>query len=235
MKIVKPFIQSILIVFLLGLSSCEDATVQVQAISLVSDQTQGHFEGLSYADYQKLSLLEQTPNAGQLVSIAGITEMPIGLVSRFEIAPEASKWLGNELKRTTHIKSIQGAIQDRLSSLEYKDRGGSVIFKTIASQLNWLKQSPATNKTLLVKSDLMEYSSYGNFYRLDSLEQFKSCILEEFPRRYPADDLQGIKVYFLLPKGLDRAQAAQFEQLALLYKELLESNHAEVVITAQLY
>jgi hypothetical protein len=112
----------------------------------------------------------------------------------------------------------------------------SECFATIASEMEYLSGNRASQKTLIVFSDLQENSDVFSCYTPSSLKLLqnhpeKVAVLLQSRHPLPRN-LVGITVYFVyLP--LTRQQDQQFSAMVDIYRRLLKERGARVVVQAQ--
>lgn len=144
-----------------------------------------------------------------------------------------------QLKRVALIKHFRkGIIQsiDSLTKEKEKDEGSSVIYRTIAQELNHLAQGKTSLKIALIYSDLTENSSDANFYSKSIITELKTKpqkVIDRLQQTEPLRDLKDVKVYIVFrPKTY--AEEARFNVIVSMYKMMLEAKGAQVIIGANL-
>ncbi len=129
-----------------------------------------------------------------------------------------------------YIKDIQQDIQEA-QNLPF-DKNHSLVFETITHELELLRQSPVTRKTLIITSDLMENSAWLSLYEAENyhlLIHETERIFELYKERFTSIDLSGIDVYFTYQAN-NYQEGKTYEKLIYIYKKLLEENGAKVHI-----
>jgi hypothetical protein len=113
--------------------------------------------------------------------------------------------------------------------------GHSECFATIAAELRRLDTSKASQRMLIVYSDLQENSDVFNCYSKEGQKLLNAnpikvgaILLKHIPL---PDDLTGITVYFVYGPT-SREQDKQFWQMATIYERFLKDRGARVVIQA---
>jgi hypothetical protein len=111
----------------------------------------------------------------------------------------------------------------------------SECFATISSELNCLANSKASQRTLIVFSDLQEneeaFSCYTERGR-NLLHTHPDKVMRLLQKRCPLpNDLSGVTVYFVY-NPMNREQDISFSEMAGIYKQLLKERRARVVILA---
>lgn len=144
-----------------------------------------------------------------------------------------------QLKRVALIKHFRKniiATIDSLTKEKIRDEGSSVIYRTIAQELNHLAQGKTSLKIALIYSDLTENSSDANFYAKSSITELKTRpqkVIDRLQRAEPLHDLKGVKVYFVFrPKTY--AEEERFNAIVSMYKMMLEAKGAQVIVGANL-
>ncbi len=117
-------------------------------------------------------------------------------------------------------------VNDSAQSKQYSE-----CFSTIAEELTILGESNATEKILLVFSDLQENSEVFSCYRSES-----QSLLQSDPKKvgdllneqyHLPDDLTGIRVIFIYRPGT-REEDQRYKNMNEVYRYLLENRHAQV-------
>jgi hypothetical protein len=112
----------------------------------------------------------------------------------------------------------------------------SECFATVAGELEYLANSTASQRTLIVFSDLQENSDAFSCYTQDGLKllqthpQKVAKLLQS--RRSLPKNLTGVTVYFVY-MPLTRDQDQRFNEMVSIYKSLLKERGARVVVQAQ--
>jgi len=129
-----------------------------------------------------------------------------------------------------YIKDIQQDIQEA-QNLPF-DKNHSLVFETITHELELLRQSPATRKTLIITSDLMENSAWLSLYEAENyhlLIHETEYIFELYKEQFTPMNLSGINIYFTYQAN-NYQEGKTYEKLVHIYKKLLEENGAKVHI-----
>jgi len=147
--------------------------------------------------------------------------------------PPQSEWNGNIVEREAQIrlfiKQVQSAL-DNMRSLPTCTH--SIVYRAIARDANSLTASHATNKYLLVYSDLYENNDDLNFYRLSFIRELKQTpdkVERRIIKSMPLESLAHIKIW-LLYNPTSFADNNRFMPIAELYKHLFENHGAQVHI-----
>jgi hypothetical protein len=112
----------------------------------------------------------------------------------------------------------------------------SECFSVIVSELNHLTKNRVAKKDLLVFSDLQENSDLFNCYVCTNQTLLKNdpekLAIQLGNRLSLANDLTGITVYFIY-NPVTREEDEKFHLMVEVYKYLLESRGAKVIVQAQ--
>jgi len=131
--------------------------------------------------------------------------------------------------------AVRKAINDFKKRYAVRPLGHSECFATISSELNRLAASTASQRTLLVFSDLQENEEDFSCYSEASqqlLRENPSKVARKLLRRCPLpESLVGITVYFIYDPP-DRDADTRFGNMVALYQRLLKARGARVVIQA---
>jgi len=145
---------------------------------------------------------------------------------------KGDRFIGNTQLRTAQVVHFKKELRTAMvgtgteRSLEH-----SIIYRTVAKQLNVLSSSKATNRYLLLYSDLMENDeiSFYNSITVTLLRTHPAVIQQQLVKGVSLHNLSGIQVWLLY-------DPASFEEnniyiaIANMYKQLLESKGAIVHI-----
>lgn len=111
----------------------------------------------------------------------------------------------------------------------------SECFSTIANELNYLANSKARQKILLIFSDLQENTNDFSCYAPEGKELLQTDVdkvINLFLKETPlSDKLSGITVFFVY-QPLSIEQDSNYAQMIALYKKLLTSRGAKIVVQA---
>ena len=219
-------------------SSCRENSYMT-LFSYICDQTDADFTGFTMQEYYKTTALTINHNNGEHIRIQAITETGYNTVKEFEINKIEYRLLSNDRRRdSTVLPEYFNQIQAAFYAIDtgIHERTGSVIFKIISDELNYLASHSAGKKALYIKSDLMENSSLADFYSLDTFALLKNSpdkIRKIFLDKYQLPDLTGIEIHFMYqPK--DQEDSDRFEVVSGFYKNLLESFGATVTVSGSL-
>lgn len=112
----------------------------------------------------------------------------------------------------------------------------SYLYYALAEELNLLSQSRATNRILLVESDLLENTPGFSVYResdLKLLQQDPDSVIVRFQREIPLpESLAGIRVHIVHKASKEDHQA--FALMSRLYTKMLRGKGASVTVSANL-
>ncbi len=110
----------------------------------------------------------------------------------------------------------------------------SECYATIANQLEYLAGSHAVRRVLLIYSNLFENQDAFSIYKPDDfrlLKEHPSAVVKLLQQRHPLpNNLSGVTVYFVF-SPISREDDIRFDIMVNLYKGLLKSRGARVVIT----
>ncbi len=174
---------------------------------------------------------------GAVFHFADLSDVSYNLISEAKINT-AGMWLSNEFERDKQIKNFTNDVSKILAEAENESVGkrNSSIYLPIAHQLNYLAQSKAQRRVLLVYSDLMENTIDVSFYNKKTLEQLQTnpeTISKSFEQLQALQNLSRIEVY-LIYQPTDSESDKVFIVVSAFYKKLLEDKGAKVNISASI-
>jgi hypothetical protein len=190
--------------------------------------------------------LKITPNADEVTAQAGLKEdmwqgikVTIDYISDKDVnaskvvtLEKANRLSGNSELRAAQAIRFKKELRTALSctgnesSLDH-----SIIYRTIAKQVNSLSSSTATARVLLVYSDLMENSDLS-FYDRETLVLLRTHperIKQQFEKSAMLRHLSGMEIWFLYEPA-SYMENSTYMSIANIYKQLLESKGATVHI-----
>jgi hypothetical protein len=233
----KLIINTLLLYGAVCLPGCDEES-RTQDITIINDQTEIYFNGVSFDDYKRVSILSSNLNNGEHLHLGNFTETGFNKFYDFQIEVIENPLNGNDYLRKQEIDSFYANVLEAFLALDStgKEQKGSVIYKVIAEELNRLSESKANEKILIINSDLYEKSSLADFYLTDTLASIvkhPETMMRVFQDKYPLKNLQGIKVYIIY-EPLNQEDSNKFELVSGFYKNLLTSRGAVVSIQGSL-
>lgn len=179
--------------------------------------------------------LEQDKWSGAIFRFVDLTDVSFNRVSEIKLT-SANRWLSNEPEREKEILHFKAGIAEILSAKNQIGRTHSSIFLPITRELNFLSQSKADRKILVVYSDLMENSPDISFYNPKTFRLLQSnpdSLKIFFEKMQSLSAYNRIEVHFIFqPK--DSAQDTEFKVVSEFYEQLLEEKGAQISISANL-
>jgi len=147
-----------------------------------------------------------------------------------------NQWLSNKFQRTDKIKTFYANIQTIVSNTatQVVGKDNSAVYFPIANELNKLGQSTASEKYLIVYSDLMENTSTLSFYNKEIFNVLKTKpeeIKRYFDSQMKLSNLSGITIY-LIYQPINAMDDEKYRIISGFYKTLFESKGAIVEIMA---
>ena len=147
--------------------------------------------------------------------------------------PQQSEWSGNIVDRGLQIQHFNAQVQVALDTIRRAPTcAHSIVYRTIAREGNSLAAAHATNKYLLVYSNLYENNGDLNFYRPSFIRELKQTPDKEEQRMVksmPLDSMAHVQLS-LLYNPTSFADNNRFMPVAGLYKRLFEAHGATVHI-----
>jgi hypothetical protein len=150
--------------------------------------------------------------------------------------PHQSEWSGNIVERGAAIQYFTKTVQHSLDSMRNAPTcTHSIVYRIIAREANSLAISPATNRYLLVYSNLYENSAGLNFYSppfMRELKQAPDKVEQRMLKSTPLGSMANVQLY-LLYNPASFADNNMFMPIAGMYRHLFESHRARVHVATQ--
>jgi hypothetical protein len=143
------------------------------------------------------------------------------------------------LQRIGLIKNFKQQVRssiDNLSQAKVTDEPYSVIYRTVADELNNLSQSKDQNRICIIYSDLIESSKDFWGYSPAGSAEVKNdpqAVINHLQKIEPLDSLQGIVIYVVF-KPASYANELQFNSFMNMYRTMWEAKGAKVIVGANL-
>jgi len=112
-----------------------------------------------------------------------------------------------------------------------KGYGNSEIFASICGELQWLQNTHATRKTLIIFSNLLENSGIISAYTSATATNVPAIIQKFIAANVLPDHLQGFRI-FIVHASLTMSEDSKYAVMVSVYKQLLESRGAIVTVQA---
>jgi hypothetical protein len=156
-----------------------------------------------------------------------------------ERVPAQNKLTGDEMRRIALIKAFRKNAYAKLDSV-YKEKitpqQNSVLYRTIAQELNELAKSKAQTRVAVLYTDLQENSEDANFISLHGFAELKlnpQAVASRLQKVVPLSDLHGITLYIAF-KPSSYEQELKFNAALAAYRIMLESKGATLIVTANI-
>jgi hypothetical protein len=191
-----------------------------------------------------------TPKLSEVISLYGfedniwseakfrllnVTDVSINKIHEASIESE-NEWMSNKFKRNDKVKKFYSDINEILSdALKQKiGKDNSSLYLPLAKELNRLSNSKASNRVMLVYSDMLENTDEMSFYKNETLSLLKTnpdSVKKYFESQLKLENLTGIKIYLVF-QPLNMKQDEVYRIVSGFYKNLFENKGATVEITA---
>lgn len=175
---------------------------------------------------------------GYSLRVRRLSSINLTTVSNIELRSQ-NKFSGDERKRIALIKGFRKQVQaviDSLSIEKVRDEGTSVIYRTLAQELNYLSKVNADKKICIIYSDMIENSLDANFYSPSALAELRrnsKVTIDRLQGIVPLGNLKGIQVYIVYqPKSYE--QEVRFGEVIKMYRKMLEAKGATLTVGANL-
>lgn len=177
----------------------------------------------------RLSGINENPWAGIKITITEITDVSTNLSKTFLIDGESEIQGYSELRtaKLLHLKKeLTAYVRQFDTSLT---REYSQISRSLGSICNYLSQSKARRRIVLLYSDCMENASI-NFYKPETMDLVRKSpekVIAILERETPLKDLTGVRIYFQY-KTKDFAQDLIYRTASSCFIKMYEKHHAQV-------
>jgi len=222
------------IVFLTALLfvSCEMSNTKALAITILADRTDPIIPIPKGNDLHPLMHLEAYPNSQMNIRMQNIGNVDISPV--YHVQLEVGSMFDNTLQRKAHIKRFYTEVdtlikRENARDFDYKS---SSVLKPLVTQLQTLANFKASDKHLILYSDLAEFSDIYNVYDYKSLlalQEHPRVVAEALKSKLEIPNLKGVTLHIVYyPKT--NAQNRLFRQMLLVYRELFKSSGLQIHI-----
>lgn len=178
--------------------------------------------------------LNRNPWQGVRVAVTYISDKDINQTSMVTLGRE-SAWSGNLAIRKAKVQHFIRQLHHCLTGMKSANFcQHSIIYRTIARQVNMLAVSPASAKFLLVYSNLYENDEV-NFYDPQTFELIRNSpqsIQKRLEAATPIAALRGLQVWLLFNPASYK-ENNNYMVLAGFYQRLLQAHGATVHIENQ--
>jgi len=183
------------------------------------------------------SLLDLKHNIWQSISISitYISDKDVN-TQKGVFLEKANRFTGNTQLRRAQVEHFKKELHTALSNSNNSGSlDHSIIYRTVANQLNSLSASTASNRYLLLYSDLMENDeiSFYNPATLALLRTHPEAIRLQLEKDVALHDLSGIHIWLLYEPASFEANNT-YMAVAKMYRQMLESKGATVHIANSL-
>lgn len=143
-------------------------------------------------------------------------------------------------QRDECVYSFYASAKDAITGFEKHfnitaPHNNSECYATIAAECIKLSNSPASQKYLLIYSDLMENGTILNTYSRKGqnlITNQPEKVIKIFLKAKPIpQDLRGINIYFMY-RPITRMQDESFSKMVVIYRQILEARGAHVEVKA---
>ncbi|QHI38049.1 hypothetical protein IMCC3317_34330 [Kordia antarctica] len=180
--------------------SCTHEIAQSTSISVLADKTHAVIPAPSIGDFHYVFDGKHNVNMAIEFSYQIIGNTDIN--KRRSLSLPAYSILGNTLLRKTEMDSFFATIdtlfhREQTKEFEYKQ---SHIFIPLVQRLKAMQQSQASEKVILLYSDLVEHSPLYNGYSTShkrSMDKDYDTIVDLFQSHLTLDDYSGITLYII--------------------------------------
>lgn len=178
--------------------------------------------------------LNTNPAMGLQIRIGYISDKDINSTVVLTLDSE-SFFTGNATIRAAQVRRFVITVQRTLDSMNTAGTcAHSIIYRTVATQANYLSHLHAGRKYLIVLSDLLEHSTLS-FYDPATLRMLKThpyTIAQQFEHDEQLANLTGVDMWFLYDPS-SYANNASFMSVATFFKSVFEKHGAVIHLDKQ--
>lgn len=228
MKTIKRLLMAIVLLtgVIICLVSCDKDNTQVQAVSLVLDETEEHFRHFDTEDLKRHFLITKNPNAGIRLRVTVITEFSSPEVWELGLPAVKIGLLGNDYTRKKEIKAFYTQLDSVLTEIrqQRKKRVGSAVYEVLVRELQYLSKAEADQKILIVNSDLMQ-NSIMSFYTKSTMRdvvQAPQKVIDHLAGYEEIPTVKGMDKIMLIYQPQDTVEDNRFRAVTRLYEEIFQ-------------
>lgn len=212
--------------------SCEMNNTKTSAITILADRTDPIIPMPKGSDVHAMLDLNTHPNTGLNIRLQNVGNVDFSPVYHIEL--KAGSMFDNTLQRKTYIKRFYKELdsvieRENARNFDYKS---SSILKPLVTQLQALSNSNASEKHLILYSDLAEFSDIYNVYDYQSLKQLQKhpmVVAEELKSKLEIPNLENQTLHIVYyPKT--NAQNRLFQQMLLIYREVFKASGLQIQV-----
>ncbi len=216
------------------LGGCSFSEVKYDyAISMVIDRTDVLELLPNEEDILNTTGLDADMWQGVYIEVSEISDMDASGHKIF-VLPKENSLLGNPTARKAKVARFKNDLGQYLAAVQKQNTGAlahSIIWRTLANQLNDLGKMQAVHKSCLVCSDLMENSDVS-FYSpctFSLLQSDPKAVENELEKGCPIDTLQGVHICFLYkPANYDANKS--YRIASTFFKSIFAGKGARVTV-----
>lgn len=179
---------------------------------------------------------EQYPTEdGIIIHFIPITEIKLNPIITIVLPTVSNSFLSNEVERREQKESFFNEVDEVLKNqLQQRvSRDGSVIYPLLVSILkDTTRKQQYASQTILLYSDLMEYSTLADFYRVRQIDAKIITHWENlFNEAFSIPQLKNIDLY-IIHHPQTKTEGVEFDELTTMYKALLSPYGLNVYVSA---
>ena len=203
--ITKLLKSALFIIVLIGLYSCQNTTPSVTHMVVVVDVTSADRSVVPSAE-SLINMIKKnhtSPEDGLIVSFTLLDDLSGAPFAEEEWAPaEGHAAMENPVKRKRLAEEFYQNVQNRIKQQLDKtqiDKDYSKIYIKLCKSAQYLSQSDAQIKKMVVYSDFLENSEFASFYKDSELQKAQSNPIQFYESQLKQacvlPDLSGVTIY----------------------------------------
>lgn len=216
----------------------EEEAANETAISYMMDDTDPMLKPSAREILALYQISDKKKYDGYCLRCRRISDVTLIPAKEFRVEAADSWFTADDLERVQAVRALEADFKGWYGTLKEPEapKKQSVIYRTIADELNRLAAFKAKTKYAVLGSDLMEHSQDLNLYDKREFAQAKNnpqAIVERLEKTVPLKSLKGITVVlYYRPQTYE--QQLKYDVSSQLFRTLLTKHGAEVVITADM-
>lgn len=210
------------------------------AVSIIGDHTDNLLKNPDAKEILKIYHLADDEKLYSGVSMRYRTISDVALTPVQTLAvPAISPILAENTERVREMKTFKDNLRQIFESSQknnIKPMSRSCIYKAVVSEANALAKSAASEKYLIIYSDLLDNDGTLNFYNpiiRDAVQRNPKSIIQSLSKVMKLESLKGVKCLIIFQSSSER-QENDFQISSAFYRELLTSAGAECEIVPSL-
>ena len=226
------------------LASCESGLNSIlkpgntTAISLLRDDTDSNLTKPNSEVVNLYGINDSKLRDGFVFRERSISDVALKHVKQENVKP-ATYLNSDNNSRIAELKAFKSHVMHYIDSLvaePYKPKSNSLVYQAITSELTHLQQTGATNKYMIIYSDMLQNSDEFSFYKEKDFAEAKlhpDKVVTRFENMGTMPNLTGVKIYIInTPRSYNDEK--KFNVAISVFKILVEQKHGELIVASNI-